>query len=478
MDGWITIGTQLETDKFDRQVADLENQIKREEEKQQLNIDANSKLNEEYAQATREVEELTKQYNQAANEAGRLQRIVSQRNAPIISQERLDYDEQVRKLDELNAKLEEASTKQSKLGEKVAKSNLEYQGSVNKVTKLNAKIGELNAKKEQLQFKEAEKSINNVQKGITGAIGKIGKMAAAVLGVRSAFMLLRQASSTLAQYNKQYATDLEYMRFVLAQGLAPVLEKIVALAQTLMAYINYLSQRLFGVNLFAQGSAAAFKQAKDNMNGMAKSSKEIKNNLAGFDELNVLDSSDVDAAGGGALAPSLDIGGLQDVEIPSWLEKLADLLEPVVNFFKDINDKYGPVVTAITAVVAALAGFWILKGLASLFTGFSKGIVGLSADFTGFFDALGRAAEAIAILGGLALVINSITNLIDTFSKSGMTLGQVAGLLGIVLGELAVAFIGLLAAMTLLKPRLDISCCRCGNTRWISFSNLCCNEPN
>lgn len=62
----------------------------------------------------------------------------------------------------------------------------------------------------------------------------------------------------------------------------------------------------------------------------------------------------------------------------------------------------------------------------------------------------GKAAEAIAILGGLALVISQVTGLITAFSESGLGLGQVAGLLGIVLGELAVAFIAIAAATKLM----------------------------
>ncbi len=489
LDGWITIGTKLDTDKFDRQVADLENKIKTEEEKQSINIQATSQLEEEQAKITRDVEELTREYEKAANEAERLRSIINSTSAGsyqnyMATQE---YDVQAQKIDGINKKLEEATTKQGKISEKIAKSNLQYQTSVDRVSALKGKIEqiaaqkrELDLKEQQAQLKSVEKNVGNIQKGIAGTIAKIGKMALAVFGVRTAFNMLRQASSTLSQYNEQYAADLEYIRFVIAQGLAPILEKVVMLTQTLMAYINYLAQRLFGVNLFAKGSADAFKKAKDNMSGMAKSSKEIKNNLAGFDELNVLDNNAGANAGvgAGALAPSIDIGGLEDVEIPPWLEKIADILEPVVDFFKEINEKYGPVATGIGVVVAALAGFWILKAITGLFKGFTDGVTGLTANFTGFFDALGRAAEAIAILGGLSLVIGAITDLIDTFADSGLTLGEVAGLLAIVLGELSVAFIVLLAAMTLLKPRLDISCSRSGNTWRISGCYICSYRIN
>ena len=400
MDGWITIGTKLDTDKFDRQVADLENKIKAEEEKQSINIQATSQLEEEQAQITREVEELTREYEKAANEAERLRNIINSTNTGSYQNYMAtrEYDVQAQKVDEINKKLEEATAKQGKMNEKIAKSNLQYQTSVDKVSALNGKIEQIAAKKRELDLKEqqaqlklVEKNVGNIQKGIAGTIAKIGKMALAVFGVRTAFNMLRQASSTLAQYNQQYATDLEYIRFVIAQGIAPILEKVVMLTQTLMAYINYLAQRLFGVNLFAKGSADAFKKAKDNMSGMAKSSKEIKNNLAGFDELNVLDNSaGANGAGAGALAPSLDIGGLEDVEIPEWLQKIGDFLEPIRTFREQVVEN---------------------------FNGMYDGIKRLSNDFWSFISPFFKTIRdyILPILTGLAgQIIKTLGTLLST----------------------------------------------------------------
>ena len=361
MDGWITIGTRLETDKFDRQVTELENRIKQEEEKQKIKIEVNSQLEQEQAKLTAQAQELAKQYTEAANEADRLFKIIKTskpRSFEAFTAQQ-EFDVQTKKIDELNAKIEETEIKQGKVAEKIAKNNLQYQASIDKVAMLNGKIDEIglkreqinikreqantkreqvNAKLEQVQLAKVEKNVQNIQKGLTGAIGKIGKLALAVLSIRSAYSMIMRASSTLQQYNKQYATDLEYMRFAIAQGLAPILEKVVLLAQTLMAYVNYIAQRLLGVNLFAKGSADEFRKAKDSMGGMAKSSKEIKNNLASFDELNVLSNPD-DTSGAGALAPSIDIGGLENVEIPEWLQKIGDLVEPIGEAFKKLKDE-------------------------------------------------------------------------------------------------------------------------------------------
>ena len=455
IDGWIKIGTKLDTTEFDKEVSNLEDKIDSAEKKQELINQKTSQYENQLKAVSNEVNRLSQEYEKAVEKAEEL-------NATAIKgatgsyenyQATLDYEEQVKLVDELAGKLDKAEAKQTTLTQKVAQSRLQYENSTKAIDTLRGKIQKINLKRQEKEFKEIEKSTARTTNNIQNGIKKIGKMALAVFSVRSAYIALSRASSTLAQYNDQYAADLEYMRFAIAQGLAPVLEKIVGLAQTLIAYVNYLAQSWFGINLFANASAKAFQDMSKNASNSAKSTKEMKNNLAGFDELNVLSQNNATGEGAeGGVAPSVDFSKVEEVEIPEWLVKIKELLQPVIDFFNQINEKYGPVATGIAVVVSALAGFMILKSIIKLFTGLGKGVVGLNADFTGFFNSLGKAAQTIALLGGLTLVIQAITDLIDTFSQSGLTLGEVAGLLGIVLGELALTFIVLMGALTLLKP--------------------------
>lgn len=312
--------------------------------------------------------------------------------------------------------------------------------------KLNNQLIKLRKNKEQFDkkgFSESKKSVNDVNKGMTGIIQKVGKWALAVFAVESAYGFIRSAISTLSGYNEQLATDIQYIQFAIASILEPIVERIVGWVYKLLAYVNYLAQAWFNVNLFANASEKNFKKAN-------QSAKQLNKTLAGFDEINQLSDSSSDSSS--VVAPSIDLSTMEDVEIPTWLQKIAEFFQPIIDFFKSVIDEYGPVVGGILLVIGAIAGFYILKSIGKLFTGLGKSVAGVSVDFTDFFKSLGKAAEAIAILGGLSLVIESITNLIDTFSQSGMTLGEVAALLGIVLGEVAAAFVVLLGAMTLLQP--------------------------
>lgn len=336
IDGWITIGTKLNTDKFDKQMSDLENKIDSEEKKQELLNNKTKEYESALADATREVNNLSKEYDNATAKAEELRNTM--RNAPKGSFQRMqlssEYDEQVKKVDQLSASLNKAEKSQSNLQNKVAQSRLQYENSTKAVDKLRGKVEQINMKRHQAEAKAFAKNMDNAKSTITSTIGQIGRMALAIFGVRSAYMAVRRASSTLAQYNEQYAKNLEYIRFALAQTLAPILEWIVSITQTLLGYINLLFQTLFGINLFANASSKNFEKMSKSASGVAKSTKEIKNNLASFDEINVLNqNNDTGGEGGvgGAIAPSFDLASLENIKIPEWLEKLKDTLLEILD---------------------------------------------------------------------------------------------------------------------------------------------------
>ena len=347
MDGWITIGTKLDTKDFDAQIERVE-----------------SDLNELMAEY-----EILKE-NDAFNEQGMEAR---------------------------------------KLREDIEKTK-------NKLVDLRKKQEELN----DTSLKNVQESMNGIGVSTDKLIKKIAKWSLAIFGIRSAYQFVRQSASTLSQYNEQMATDIEYIRFALASTLQPVIEWMVKAVFTLLAYVNYLAKAWFNIDLFANASAK-------NFNKMNKSAKELKNQLAGFDEMNVLG----DTSGEKTKTPSVDLSAtnIDKIEIPDWLVWIKD------------NWKI---------IVAALAGILGALLLFNLVSGKDKGIGALGTSFTGFFNSLGKAAEAIAILGGLALVIESITDLITAFAESGLSLQEVGILLVEVLGSIALAFTALAAATKLM----------------------------
>lgn len=65
----------------------------------------------------------------------------------------------------------------------------------------------------------------------------------------------------------------------------------------------------------------------------------------------------------------------------------------------------------------------------------------ISSGFSDMLKSFGKASEIIAILGGLAIVIREITKLIETFSDSSLKVSDVFGLLAATIGTVTAAFV-------------------------------------
>lgn len=217
------------------------------------------------------------------------------------------------------------------------------------------------------------------------AFNKIGRIVLSIFSIRSAYGAMQRASTTLAQYNSQYAADLEYIRYALVQAVAPILEKVVKLAYTLLGYMNYLSKIWFGKPIFAENLAKNFAKA-------SKSTSEIKKNLqtSPFDEMNVLtDTSDSGISGGGAVAPSMDPSMLQG-EVPNWLKWIADNKDLIIKALIGIALAVG-----LIKLNNLIGGLEILKPLLKIIKTFLK--------------AHGTTlAGILAIISGIAIIIDGI----------------------------------------------------------------------
>lgn len=203
--------------------------------------------------------------------------------------------------------------------------NVELEKTRNKLVQLKSAKDKAAQPSNISAMSNAFKSVGN---SIQSTIGKVAKLALGIFAIRSAYMAVRRASSELASYDSQYAANIEYIRYALTQMIAPVLMWIVQLAATVLKYINMIVNALFGINLFSRGSAENFNKMKAGAGGVSKAVKEIKKQLLGFDEINMLnDQSDTGtspgAGGVGAAMPEFDLSKI-DGEPPEWLKWMID----------------------------------------------------------------------------------------------------------------------------------------------------------
>ena len=412
-DGSITIDILAKTDKFDKQIKDFEKKISKEEDKK-IEIEAKIEIAEEQLKAYDEAKQKVKEYKQKLvelrQERNRLFKenpnLAVQMDTPQYAKIKQDIQEVSALLQQENKEIlsqESSIDKTANSLEKLKSSHEEING---KITEYKSKIESIKLTKQQEEVKKLKDSFNNVGSSIQDTINRVGKLALGIFGIRSAYMALRRASSELASYDKQYAANLEYIRFVLTQAIAPVLRGIVELAMKLLAYINLIAQAWFGVNLFSKGSAENFNKMKASAGGVSKAVKQIKKDLLGFDEINVLtDQSDTGtragAGGVGAVMPSFDISDWQG-EVPKWLKWIMDNKDKVLGFLKALG-------IAIAALKLVKWFSDIAGGVSKLFSGITKIVPKIAK----FITTNAKLAAGIGLLvTGIITLVSSIAILI------------------------------------------------------------------
>ena len=401
-DGWITIETKLATDKFDKQILNLEKKIKDEENKSELKLKAKLQAEDELKRHKQAIFEVEKEYERTSKQVEHLQNIMSKQasGVSLTPQEFTDLQgskQIIAENDKIGSQLDKMYAKEVKLNNAVDRTSLAYSQIQSNVSGYKAKIESIKLQKQQSQVNEIKKGFDNVGKSVSSSIKHIGRLALGVLSVRSAYLLARQASSTLGQYDKQYATNLEYIRYLIAQTIAPALKYVVNLASTLLSYLNYILNAWFGITLFSKNSAKNFAKAQGST---AQMKKDLQTTT--FDEMNVLsDTSSNSSGGGGAVAPSID-PSLFAGKVPDWLKWLADN--------KDL-------ILAVMAGVGAGLLAWKLglEGIKALGVGaLITGIIKLIQDLMGYlndpsWENFGKIIQDIGlIILGLGIIIGNV----------------------------------------------------------------------
>lgn len=309
MDGYVIIGTELDTKGLEKDLKDAERSLKQfqKEEEKLLKQKGKIELNlAGYEEEKKKIKSNTDEMLKKAETEGQVSNLLRLESIELDGL-KSKYSKQFTELDGINSKLQQNTLNQGLMNTKIQEAN----------DKLGKSKGLDNIKK----------NLKSVNSGLRNTVKSVVKWSLAVFSVRSALSMVRQASSTLAQYDKGFAKNLEYIRFALAQAVAPVLKYLVNLAFTLLKYLNYILNAWFGINLFANAGAK-------NMNKMAGSAEKVKKSLqtAGFDEMNIQsDTSSGGAGASGGVMPSMDLSSM-DMEVPEWLQWIVDHKDEVLAF--------------------------------------------------------------------------------------------------------------------------------------------------
>lgn len=433
IDGYLKIKTKLDNKDIDKDIAELENKIKKLQEDNSKSSTEQNLLQKELDNY-QELQANADRYRQKIKELNEEKNLMFKNNPALaVSVDTPEYANINSQISDMKLKYSQTAIEIDKQTPKIEKVYSKLDKIKTKQTENNTKIQQFKSKIESIKANNIKSSIDGIGKSITGQISKIGKMALAVAGIRTAWIAVRRAVSLVSQYNPQISTDLQYMGYCIANAIAPAVQWLTRLLYTALSYINAIMQAWFGINIFANSSAKSFKKMQNSAGGTAKSAKEIQKSLQGFDEMNILqDNSNSTGGGTGVTAPSMDLSSMQG-EVPEWLKWIIDNKELIL-----------AVLAGITAGLISIKVFGLdpieASGVALLISGivytvqnlikylkdpswenFGSTIQGVGVTIMGLAVLIGSVPLAVA--GAIVLIIGTITKYweeIKGFFQSGI----------------------------------------------------------
>lgn len=413
MDGYITIGTKLDSSNLDDELRTLKKELSKYERENEMLLKQKTKLELDTADAEKKVEELNQKIQETYAEKARVKSLETQTS--LLGNPTFRYEERETAL---TAQAQAYENEQNKIlevlkkqDEEMGKINAKIQNNVNKQALLKGEIINANSALNQQQ------GFEKLSKGLSGIISKVTKWGLALFGIRGAYSMISRAMSTLSQQDKNMASQIQYIQWALAQAIAPVVKFIINAVKLIMDYINKIWTILFGHDLF-KGP----KEFASSMKSASGSAQKIQKSLAGFDEMNILGDNTASAGGvggGGVATPEFDtdsvIKGLDKVK-----NKVKELKETYV---KSTNDM-GKALSDPKAFKLAYGNWdWLMMGIVEIMSSINKIVIGFGQIFGGVFD----------LIKGIATL--NLKTILEAFIKMGEGVANIwRGIFGIIDG--------------------------------------------
>lgn len=279
-----------------------------------------------------------------------------------------EIDKQASKIDKVYAKLDKVKTKQQEN---------------------NAKMEEYKQRIEEARNKQKQLNINTdgIGKSVGKGIKQILKYSMTLMGIQSIYGALTGAmNSWLSGNNKgarQLKSDIEYMKNAVGEALSPILKYIVNLLYKALGFTGALIKAFTGIDIFAGSIANYMSSTTSSAN---KTNKELKKQLASFDEINVLqDNSNNSGSTGGGGTP------LPSQNLSTIMAGYTEIAEKIKGKFDEIKDLIPIIGAGILAWKLSDLFFSQLSGINSL-----KAKIGLTL-----------------VIAGLYLLYNGVTRMLN-----------------------------------------------------------------
>lgn len=152
-----------------------------------------------------------------------------------------------------------------------------------------------NLKSVEKTTKSISKDTKNISEGMGNGLKSALKWGGALIGIRSIYGAIQKGMRAYSQETEQGAIMQEQLNALWVQLgaiVAPIFGFLVSLASALLGYIQALTKTFFGFEVSTKSVVKSTGKALGNI-------KQMRKELAGFDEVNILNSSGQQNLGGG-----------------------------------------------------------------------------------------------------------------------------------------------------------------------------------
>ena len=224
-------------------------------------------------------------------------------------------------------------------------------------------------------------NFNDLERGLKRFNKSLIRMALSLFSIRGAYSLISKAAHSYIASDEQLSKRISNLWFGLGTFLAPVIEKIVSMAEKLVGYINEFVKALTGRDFIAEGNARV-----NNLKEQEKYQNRLNKSTAKFDELNILKGK-----------PYFDTTEL-DLN-----EKVVTKLQDLAKWLRENKELLGDLAIAFGIVFGGLAVKNLLGNISKVI-----GVAGKGASAGVGLAGLAGLVTFLATIGTIVITIKLI----------------------------------------------------------------------
>lgn len=304
------------------------------------------------------------------------------------------------KVDEYKTKLESAKGKQSELNTSLGQAKKEQ-------SDVNSKVEEAKKKAEAFKqkMKDASKHTKKVSveslgisKTLGSSVKKLAKYGVALLGFQGIYSLLKSSMNDWlngsSKEAKQLQADISNLKANIGAALAPAIQSVLQIFYKILAVVGAIVKAFANINIFAKKTAKSTAST-------AKSSKQTSNNLASFDNLDVLKKDDNSGDGNAGINPT---------DLSSLMKQYEELAEKIKNIFAFIFEPFKK--------AWETTGQTVMNAIYNAFNGIKNLCVTIGSSFAKIWTN-GTAQKTIELLLNLyADLLNIVGNIANALANA------------------------------------------------------------